>query len=356
MPSSPNDDDSSINQTSPVEPVYAAPPINFISRHPFLSTLGAVSLLVALGVSGYMLIEGWSFTDALFMTIITMTTIGYGEVVPLSPNGRIFTIVLIIVGVITASYTITATIELFTSQEFLERLRNRRRRKALEQISQHTIICGFGRLGRNLVKELRAHNTPLIIIDLDAEVIEECYRLGFIAVHGNAADEKVLHEAGIARAKSLVAAAQSDAENVFIVLTAKSINPNLRIISRCNLESSIPKLEKAGANTVLSPYAITGRRIAQMLTRPNVVSFLDGILEVGGHQMRIEEFIIDEGSPLVGLTLREAKLKVAVLAVDHPGQMVFTHPNAETKLLPGTALIAMGIDEELNKLAKLVGG
>jgi voltage-gated potassium channel len=226
----------------------------------------------------------------------------------------------------------------------------------LEQLNNHTIICGFGRLGRNLVRELRLLGAPLAVIDLRNEAIQECHRQAIPAILGNAADEMMLAKAGIDRAKSLVAAAKSDAENVFIVLTARSINPHLKIISRCNIESSIPKLEKAGANNVLSPYAITGRRIAQMLIRPNVVSFLDGILEVGEHQMRIEEFIISEKSPLADLTLREAKLKVAVLAVDHPGKMVATHPNADTQLLPGTALIAMGVPEELEKLADMVEG
>jgi voltage-gated potassium channel len=333
---------------------YFARLLNQTARHPFLAIVALLVALVIFGVSGYMLIEDWPFADALYMTVITMTTIGYGEVRTLSPGGRIFTIILIAVGVITATYAITATIELLTSQEFVQQIRNRRRRRTLEQIHNHSIICGYGRLGRNLAGELRAQNIPLIIIDVDPDVVQRCRDSGFHAVHGSAADELVLEEAGIQRAKSLVAAAKSDAENVFIVLTARSVNPKLQIVARSNNEATISKLEKAGADKVIFPYAITGRRIANMLVRPNVIDFLDGVLEFGDQRVRIEEFIINENSPLAGLTLLEAKLKVAVVAVDHPGQTVNTHPNASTRLLPGTAIIAMGVEEELAKLAELV--
>ena len=330
--------------------------MNTLLNRPFLAITSLLLVMVVMGTLGYMVIEGWPFVDALYMTMITLTTIGYGEVQKLSTAGRIYTIVLIIIGVFTASYALTSVYELFTSQEFLNQIRNRRRRRALEKICNHCIICGFGRLGRNLAHELNNRHYPMIVIDIREEAIEQCHQLGWPAVLGNAADEQVLQEANIDRAKALVAAANTDAENVFIVLTAKGINPNLHVITRCNDEGSIPKLEKAGAKTVISPYATTGRRIAQMLIHPNVISFLDGILEFGDHQMRLEEFIIDAKSPLAGLTLQEARLKVAVLAVTHPDQHLLTHPNAETKLLPGAAIIVMGIEQELQKLKEMVKG
>ncbi len=312
--------------------------------------------LLTLGTSGYMLLEGWSFVDALYMTVITITTIGFGEIKPLSTLGRVFTLGLIAIGVITATYSISTVIESLTSTEFREHLRGQRRRKQLTKITNHCIICGFGRMGRSLAGEMKARNAPFIVIDQDQEAIERCDQLNLPAICGNAADERILHEAGIERASSLVAAANSDAENVFIVLSAKSIKPDLHIIARCNSEASIPKLEKAGASMVISPYSIAGRRIAQMLTHPNITSFLDGVLEFGDQQMRLEEFVIGQNSPLAGLTLLEAKLKVAVLAVLHPEQTLLSHPNAETKLLPGAAIIVMGIDHELNKLAQIVKG
>jgi voltage-gated potassium channel len=336
----------------------------FSAQGPLGKTVGPrllIVIIIAVGVlvfgtGGYVLIEGWSILDAFFMTIITMSTIGYGEVNILSDSGRLFTIVLIIVGVVVASYVVTTVVELFTSQEFLEQVRYRRRHRELEKICDHTIICGFGRLGRNLAKELSFRRCPSIVIDLNPEAVEACRQLGFPVVHGNAADERILEEAGINRAKSLVAAADSDAENVFIVLSAKSMNAGLEIISRCNSEQSIPKLEMAGVKTVISPHAIAGRRAAQLLTHPNVMNFLDGVLEFGDQQMRLEEFIINQESPLAGQTLREARLKVAVLAVTHPDQPLLSHPNADTRLLPGAGIIVMGVEQELNELAEIVKG
>lgn len=343
----------STGRDSPIESILILP-LSMFANSTFFLIIVLLAMPIVIGVSGYMLIEGWPFLDALFMTMITISTIGYGETKPLSDGGRLFTIFLIILGVGTASYAITRTIELAVSQDILTLFRQRGRQRRLEQLEKHTIICGFGRVGSSVARALQEEGAPCVVIDTDPDVIERCQELGFPTVMGNGADEHTLDEAGIGRAEALVSAAKSDADNVFIVLTARSINPKLKIISRCNMDSSIAKLEKAGADSVISPYSITGHRIAQMLTRPNVVNFLDGILQFGDHQMRIEEFIITEKSPLAGLTLLEAKLKVAVLAVDHPGEMVSTHPNANTKLLPGTAIIAMGIPEELDKLEEIV--
>ncbi|MCG3212160.1 MAG: Glutathione-regulated potassium-efflux system protein KefC [Anaerolineae bacterium] len=325
-----------------------------VFKNPLLAVVGLLLFMVTFGTLGYMVIEGWSLLDSLYMTAITLSTIGYGEVKTLSPSGRIFTIALIFVGVATASYAATVGIELFTSERFLTDLRNRRRRRILQKISDHCIICGFGRMGSSLAAELQSRGTNVVAIDLGDEAIERCQLRGLPAIQGNAADDRILREAGIERASSLVAATKSDAENVFIILTAKSINPNLHIFSRCNSEASIPKLQKAGAETVISPYTIAGKRIAHMITHPNVTSFLDGVLEFGGHQMRLEEFVVGQNSVLAGQTLREARLNAVVLAVDHPGQGVYAHPSADTRLQPGTAFIAMGLDEELFKLGNLV--
>ena len=321
--------------------------------HPFAAVSAMVAMLLVIGTGGYMLIEGWGPLDALFMTVITMTTIGYGEVLPLSQAGQIFTIGLIVIGVITATYAITTIVEVFGSNEFLIQLRNRRRRKTLEQISDHCIICGFGRMGSSLARELQARSTAVVAIDPLDEALDRCRSMGVPVVQGSAANEEILVQAGIERAGSLVVATGSDAENVFIILTARSVQPHIEIISRCHDEGSISKLESAGANLVISPYSIAGRRIAHVLTHPTVTSFLDGVLDFGDHQMRLEEFVVDTGSRLAGMTLREARLSATVLAVNHPDQQVIAHPNADTKLLEGAAVIVMGLDQELNKIEQL---
>ena len=318
--------------------------------HPFAAVSAMLVMLLIIGTGGYMIIEGWDALDAFFMTIITMTTIGFGEVRPLSQAGRIFTIGLIVTGVITATYAVTTIVEVFSSNEILIQLRNRRQRKALDQISDHCVICGFGRMGRSLARELQARGKAVVAVDPLDDAIEQCRLLGVSAIQGSAANEDILRQAGIERATSLVVATGSDAENVFIILTARHIQPFLQIISRCHAEDSISKLEAAGADTVISPYSIAGRRIAHVLTHPTVTNFLDGVLDFGDHKMRLGEFIVGEHSQLAGLTLGEAKLNVTVLAVNHPDQQVFAHPNADTKLLAGAAVIVMGLDRELDQL------
>ncbi|RMF00066.1 MAG: potassium channel protein [Chloroflexi bacterium] len=329
-----------------------------VSRRPLLAVVILLVGLVLFGTVGYMFIENWDALDALYMTTITISTIGYGEVRPMSTAGRLFTIVLIITGVVTASYALTVGVELLTSERFLGEIRNRRRSRTLQKIRDHCIICGFGRMGSSLAAEMQARGASVIAVDTDPDVVDYCHMLGVPALQGNASDNRVLQQAGIERATSLVAATRSDAENVFIILTARSINPDpgLQIISRANAENSAEKMKKAGADSVISPYAIAGQRIAHLLIHPGVTSFLDGVLEFGDQQMRLEEFIISPDSPLVGKTLLEARLKAVVLAVNHPGQSGFARPNAGTQLNAGTAIIAMGLDEDLAEVSQLAKG
>ncbi len=312
-----------------------------------------VSIFLTVGTVGYRLIEGWPWFDALYMVIITMTTIGYGEVRDLSTEGRIFTVGLIIVGVITGTYAISTTIDTLTSDEFHRERRTLKKKRMLKQITNHTIICGYGRLGRTLVNELRERQGAVIVIDPLPEKIHMCDAAGIPAVLGNGADESVLHEAGIDRANALVATANSDAENVFIVLSARGLNPNLEIIARYNSEESVQKLKRAGAHSVISPHAIAGRRISHMLINPRITHFLDGVLRIGKEKLRLEDFEICENSPLVGKTLREASLKVNVLAVSMPGEENIAHPTADTVLQPGVELVVIGLDDDLKELERL---
>lgn len=315
-----------------------------------------VSIFLTGGTIGYMLIEGWPWFDALYMVVITMTTIGYGEVRDLSIEGRVFTMGLIIVGVITGSYAVSTTIETLTSDDFHRQRQALKRLRQLKRIANHTIICGYGRLGRSLVQELQERNAPVIVIDPAAEKIQYCDEHHIPAIQGNAANEEILREAGVHRAKSLVAAASSDAENVFIVLSACDLNPNLEIIARYNSEESVSKMKRAGAQSVISPHTIAGRRISHMLVNPRVTRFLDGVLQIGQQRLRLEDFEIGPNSPLIGKTLREARLDVNILAVSPANEDAISHPTADTMLEPGVEIVVIGLDEDLKALQKLVTG
>ncbi|MDM8519460.1 potassium channel protein [Anaerolineales bacterium HSG6] len=316
----------------------------------------ALVFFIGFSTGGYMLIEGWPLLDSLYMVMITMSTIGYGEVKQLSMEGRLFTIWLIIIGVIVASYTISATIETLTSEGFHRERRKFRRRRQLRRIENHTIICGYGRMGRSLARELKERGAPVIVIDVDPQAIDTSERRGIPSIEGNATDEELLYEAGIERAKALVAAAKSDAENVFIVLSARGINEKLDITARCNFDTSVSKMKRAGADIVVSPYKLAGRHIAQQILTPRVTRFLDGVLHFGQERLRLEDFIIHKQSLLAGKTLKEAQLDVNVLAVSRSNQEIISHPTADTILLPGMEIVVIGLDEQLKEVARLVCG
>lgn len=315
-----------------------------------------LGLFLTGGTVGYMLIEGWPWFDALYMVVITMTTIGYGEVRDLTLEGRIFTVGLIAFGVLTGSYAISTVIETLTSDEFHQERRTLKRRRQLRRIKDHTIICGYGRLGRSLAQELQEREGAVVVIDCVDEKIQACDEHHIPAIQGNAANEEILYEAGIDRAKSLVAAASSDAENVFIVLSARDLNPKLEIIARYNSEESISKMKRAGAQSVISPHAIAGRRISHMLVNPRVTRFLDGVLQIGQQRLRLEDFEIGPNSPLIGKTLRDARLDVNILAVSPANEDAISHPTADTMLEPGVEIVVIGLDEDLKALQKLVTG
>ncbi len=316
----------------------------------------SMTILLLGGTVGYMVIEGVPMLDSLYMVVITMTTIGYGEIFKMSDVGRVFTMGLIFVGVLTGSYAMSTIIEGLTSEEFREERRTLKKHRNLRRISNHCIICGCGRLGSSLANEMRARHAPIIVIDSNPNTVSKHESLGFPIVLGNAADERILAQAGIERADSLVTVTDSDAENVFIILSARALNPKLKIISRCNSEASIPKLKAAGAHSVISPYVIAGRRIAQLLLNPRVTQFLDGMLDIGHQRVRLEEFEIGENSPLTKQSLRQAQLAIVILGVLPQTDTTLFLPNANTVLKAGDAVIVMGVEQELRRFAELVNG
>jgi len=323
-----------------------------------IAVAGSVLLaLTSVGATGYYWLEGLSPLDALYMTVITLSTVGFGEIKPLSTGGRLFTIGLILGGASVAAYLLSSAAELLFSTDLRRAWEQQRRNRMLAKLSNHVIVCGYGRVGRSIVHALQAEGQPFVVIDLNPERVERLEAEGVLALAGNAANETRLKEAGLERARALMVAANSDAENVFIVLTARSLRPDLFIVARANFEETESKLLKAGANRVILPYRIAGRRMVTMLMRPAVVDFLDEVAHAGGLELLLEQVPIAPGSALAGRTLGEAQLRtrldVNVLACRAPDGSLLSRPNGHTQLTAGMELIVLGADARLQELRKL---
>ncbi len=326
----------------------------------FVPIVAGLLVLPAIGVAGYCWIEGWPVLDALYMTVITLSTVGYTEVHPMSSAGRIFTMGLIAGGGVLAAYALTQVAQIVFSGELRSSWAAQKRRRMLAELSQHFIVCGYGRVGRNVVTELQSEQLPFVVIEPQPEKVAAVQESGALAVQGDAAVEGVLRQAGIERARGLVACAKTDADNVFIVLTARSLRPDLIIVARADVEESEAKLRRAGASRVILPYHITGRRMVTMLVRPDVADFLDEVSHTSGLELVLEQIQIAPTSPLAGLALAVAQARhdfdVTVLACKHADGQWNTRPHSETVVQPGCQLIALGTLPNLQKLLALARG
>jgi len=326
----------------------------------FLFAAIALAILLVVGTVGYRWLEGIGVLDSFYMTVITISTVGFGEVKPLSPEGRLFTVGLITCGGGLAAYTLSSFAEFLVSGEWRDEWEHKRRLRMLSELSHHIIVCGYGRVGRRVAHELKAEGLPFVVIDSNPEKVEHIRMSGYLSLHGNAADETGLKQAGIERARGLVAAANTDAENVFIVLTARGLQPDLLIVARANYEESEPKLLRAGANRVISPYSISGHRMVTVLVRPDVADFLDEVSHASGLELLLEQVRLAPSSSLVGKTLAQAefgsRLGITVVACKLPGQQINSRPAADTVLQAHTQLIALGTREQLQALMKVALG
>jgi voltage-gated potassium channel len=312
-------------------------------------------ILLTIGTIGYQWLEGMTLIDAMYMAVITISTVGFGEVRQLSQEGRLFTMFLIVGGGGVAAYSLSTAAEFFLSGEWRIHLERRRHYQLLSQLQDHTIVCGYGRMGRHAVDQIRAQGRDFVVIDTDGEKIAHIQQtLQALTVHGDAADENNLHAAGIERANSLVAVAHSDAENVFIVLTARSMRSDLLIVARANEDGSEGKLLRAGADRVILPYRISGRRIATLLVRPDVAEFLDEVMHTSQLELLVDQVCLSAHSAMVGQTLGEAELRtkfgVTVLAYRIPGGEINTSVSADTVLAANAVLIVLGTPDQLQAL------
>jgi voltage-gated potassium channel len=325
------------------------------------SALLALGTITVAGVLGYMVFEGWSFIDALYMTVITLTTVGYREVRPLDTTGQLWTMVLLITGVGTLFYAAVSSVELVVEGTIRGYFGRRRMEAAINRLQGHYILCGYGRVGRQVAREFASDGVPFVIIEQDPAIVEECVGEGYLVLLGEASDDDVLEEAGIGRARGLVAAVDSDADNVFVVLSARNLNPRLHIVARASSDESAAKLETAGADRTLSPYAVGGRRLASLATQPLVVDFLD-IVTRGekGIEFRLEEFRVPEDSSIADHTIGELRIGertgAMILAVRSGEGRFDTTPSANDHLRAGDTLIVLGTREQITRLDQLMRG
>lgn len=320
----------------------------------------AIALLVAIvftGATGFHYIEGWPWFDGLYMTVITMTTIGYGETHPLSTGGKWFNIFLILAAVITGAFLISAATQVMLQFELHNFLGRRRMQRELARLHDHYIICGAGRVGRSVAREFRARHAHFAFIEKSTTRAQWALDRGFPVVIGNAHSEEDLAKAHINTATGLVAAVTSDAENLYIVLTARGMNPDLKIIARASEEEATSKLITAGATEVVSPYHFIGRRIAHLMVQPHVIDFLEAAFGSQRLDVQLEEVAVPESSTLAGQTLGATEIRqltgALILALKRADGSVSFNPRSEDVIHPGDHLIAVGSVQHLQALASL---
>jgi len=317
----------------------------------------SLTIVVAAGTAGFHLIEHWSWFDGFYMTLTTMTTIGYGEIHPLSHVGRIFNSFLIVASVLAACFTIGTLTHSLLEFEFGKAFGRRRMERELAKLSNHYIVCGAGRVGRTVTRALRARTQNCVLIEKDTVRARWAEEEKIPVIVGNASSEENLAKAHIERAAGLVAAVSSDPENLYIVLTARGMRPDLKIIARASEEEATSKLMRAGASQVLSPYFFIGNRIAQLLLRPNVLDFIDTAIGTERLDIEIGEVRVSEGSELAGKSFADSAIReqagVIVLAVKNAAGAMTFNPPPSAQIRPGDCLIVIGGDAQLKKLEAL---
>jgi len=313
-----------------------------------------LAAVIAGGTLGYILIEGWSVWDAFYMTVITVTTVGYKEVHDLSFTGEAFTVVLLLAGVGAALYTFTLLATVVVEGGLPKRLRHRRYARMINTISDHFIVCGYGRIGSIVAREFSRQKVAFVVIEHDAERAQQAVDNGFLALNADASREDVLKRAGIERARGLVAAVGTDAENVYAVLSARVLRPNLFIIGRAENEDSIRKLQRAGADRVISPYQIGAQQMAQTAIRPAVVDFVEIATSSENLELAMEEVTISPTSSLVDQTILDANLRqrfgVIVVGIQRQDRRMEFNPEPGTMIHTGDKLVVLGRAESLKSL------
>ncbi|HUP04907.1 MAG TPA: potassium channel protein [Bryobacteraceae bacterium] len=314
----------------------------------------AIATTLVVGTVGFMVVSGYPLFDAFYMTLITMTTVGYAEIHPLTQAGRVFNSFLIVFGVTTIFIAVGAMTQTIVEMEFGDAIGKRRNKRMIEKLKDHYIVCGYGRVGAGAAAELQRAGAPFVVVDIRPDRAELALQAGLMAVAADSTRDETLRGVGIERARGLVAALATDADNLFVLLSAKGLNPHIYVAARAAEEGAEEKMRRAGADAVFAPYSITGHRLAQSLLRPHVVQFLDFTTKGIGIEASIEQMRVPEGSSMAARTMRDMQIGrdvgVIVLAIRRTdGEMRF-NPPADTAVQGGDTLIVMGKHENLRTL------
>tara|TARA_B110000503_G_scaffold22993_1_gene35794 strand:+ start:5102 stop:6130 length:1029 start_codon:yes stop_codon:yes gene_type:complete len=318
----------------------------------------AISLLILLfftGVFGFKLMSGYSWIDAVYMTVITVTTVGFGEVQPLDPQAKIFTVFLILTSVVIVGYAFKIITEYIISRNDISELKHKKMQKQIDSLSNHIIICGFGRNGKQAAKKLIMHKRSFVVIESNKELIEKHQNDTILFVWGNANEDEVLQLAGVDRAECLISALPSDSDNVFVVLSARQMNTNIRIISRASNESSYSKLKLAGANNVILPDKIGGDHMASLVVVPDLLEFIDNLSIIGNGSINIEEIAAEELYDTSEIkTIQDLQLRkntgCSVIGYKSESGEYVINPEASQKLAPNSKVIVLGRPEQIQNL------
>ncbi len=326
-----------------------------------LATIVAlIAATLTFGTVGFVVVAGYPWFDAFYMSVITITTVGYFEVHPLGHPGRIFNSFLLLFGVSIMFYAVGVITQTVLEIQFSDLLQRRRVRKMIDSLQDHYLLCGFGRVGRGAAAELQRTGVPFVVLDRNEERVERAIKGGMLAVLADSTQDEMLIEAGVKQARGLVAALSNDADNLFLILSAKGLNPNLKVSARVAEEASEAKMRRAGADAVFMPYSITGYRLAQSILRPHVFEFLDITSSTSGLGMEvgIEQVEIREGSAAEAKSLRDLQLRrdlgVIVLAIRRQGGRMEFNPPADAVIERGDYLIVMGGQEDVRKLERML--
>ncbi|MBC3844774.1 NAD-binding protein [Winogradskyella echinorum] len=330
-------------------------PLIRLFRSKIYTAITLFFLLLCIGVLGFRIIADYEWIDALYMTVITMTTVGFAEVNPLDVNAKIFTIFLILASVVIVGYAISIITEYILSRNNFDDIKQRKMQKKIDAMTNHIIICGYGRNGKQAAKKLLAYKKSFVVIERDKEVIEKFQEDDIPFIFGNANEDDILLDAGIKRASTLISALPSDADNLFVVLSARQMKKDLVIISRASQETSYNKLKLAGANNVILPDRIGGDHMASLVVIPDLIEFIDNLGIVGERNINIEEVKVEllydasEEKTIRDLDLRK-KTGCTVIGFKGSKGEYIVNPEADTKLIPGSKIIVLGRPEQIHKL------